>query len=208
MSKNQEPQNLIKTEEKKTAYNEISLDTQDNDTQRSSRPSIVRKVCLHSEQAQRVFKRYFSQLDHAMFSISVISRAHGHDHYAKQIEHQIKNELKETEQTLAKKYAQVKVLRERLSIAEVEEMTRPITVRANISSYLALEFLQLIQNMDEFLCKFEPLVILGEIEYSERQSVTYEWQQHLIGLVKRVRSYSDELRQYHKTRAASDVREH
>ncbi len=169
------------------------------ESSRSSRPVVVREFTLKSEQAQRVFRRNFQYVDHHAFSISIISRAHGNQLQAEQAEQALKQEFEHIRALLQQDMEKIRLFRQQLGISENGLMSNPHKVRAEISANLSMEYLQLLRMMDEFLCLFEPLVILGEIDYDRRQSITYEWQRKMTRLARVIRHHSDNLRRIHQS---------
>ena len=169
------------------------------ESSRSSRPVVVREFTLKSEQAQRVFRRNFQYVDHHAFSISIISRAHGNHLQADKAEQALKQEFERIGTLLQQDMEKIKLFRNELGISEGGLMSNPQKVKAEISANLSMEYLQLLRVMDEFLCLFEPLVILGEIDYDQRQSITYEWQRKMTRLARVIRHHSDHLRKIHQS---------
>ncbi len=165
---------------------------------KSSRPVIEREVILYSEQAQRVYRRNFQQVDNNAFSISVISRAHGNYSQAALAEKDIKNQLAQNCEKLDLELDRIKVLRERIGLVDEGVMSNPLSVKARLSANLSMEFLQLLTKMDDFLCLFEPLVILGEIDYDQRQAITFDWQKRMNKLCTVIRTYAEDLRSLYK----------
>lgn len=164
----------------------------------TSRPLIVREICLHTEQAQRVYKRCFRQLNHHAFSISVITRSHGHEQQARDAEREVRSLFGELRAELETEIARLQKLFDELELLDEGNCSRPGQYRVEISSRMAFDYLQVLCLMDRYLGLFEILVILGEIDYQQRQSVTHSWQQKLTRLARRVRAVADELRHFHR----------
>ena len=165
---------------------------------KSSRPVIEREFILYSEQAQRVYRRNFQQVDNNAFSISVISRAHGNYSQAALAEKNIKSQLAQNGEKLDLESSRIKVLRDKIGLDDQGFMSNPLSVKARLSANLSMEFLQLLTKMDDFLCLFEPLVILGEIDYDQRQAITFDWQKRMTKLCAVIRTYAEDLRSLHK----------
>lgn len=170
---------------------------------KTSRPAIYRKLMLNSEQAQKVFRRYFQQVDHHSFSISVISRAHGHFVQAEAVEIGVRECIKKMQSQVLQSMQTVEQLSQDLGIDNQGLVTRPQSYVACISNSMSLEYLGLLIQVDHYLCRYETLVILGQYSYSDRQHETYEWQRQLIRLAKRIRTESHGLRHYHRARSTT-----
>ncbi|VAW73115.1 hypothetical protein MNBD_GAMMA12-520 [hydrothermal vent metagenome] len=168
-----------------------------NDQMRSSRPAIIKTVLLQSEQAQNVYRKSFRQLDRHTFSISIISRARMHQDKAEKAEWAISEIFAEVNDDLELHIDRLTHLYQKLAIKEQSVMSNPLSVKAKITTRLSLEFLGLVEKLDHFLCMFEPLVILGQISYEQRQTVTFQWQDRLNKLSTNVRIKSQEIREWH-----------
>ncbi len=168
-----------------------------NDQMRSSRPAIIKTLLLQSEQAQNVYRKNFRQLDRHAFSISIISRARMHQEKAEKAEYKISEMFAKVNDDLGLHIDRLKHLYQKSSIEEQCTMSNPLSVKAKITTRLSMEFLALIEKLDCFLCLFEPLVILGQISYEQRQSVTFQWQDRLNKLATSVRIRSQEIREWH-----------
>ena len=168
-----------------------------NDQMRSSRPAIIKTLLLQSEQAQNVYRKSFRQLDRHAFSISIISRARMHQDKAEKAEQKISGMFAKVNDDLDLHIERLKHLYQKSSIDEQTAMSNPLNIKAKITTRLSMEFLALIEKLDNFLCMFEPLVILGQISYEQRQTVTFQWQDRLNKLATNVRIRSQEIREWH-----------
>ena len=168
-----------------------------NDHMRSSRPAIIKSLLLQSEQAQNVYRKSFRQLDRHAFSISIISRARMHQERAEAAEKNISKLFHEVDEDLDLHIERLKHLYQKVAAEEQTLMSNPLSVKAKITTRLSMEYLALIEKLDQFLCMFEPLVILGHISYEQRQTVTFQWQERMNKLATRVRIKSQEIRAWH-----------
>jgi len=140
----------------------------------------------------------FSQLDRHAFSISIISRARMHQEKALAAEQEISESFSKINNDLDLHIERLKHVYKKSAIDEHSAMSNPLEIKAKITTRLSMEYLALIEKLDFFLCMFEPLVILGQISYEQRQTVTFQWQDRMNKLATRVRLMAQEIRSWHK----------
>jgi len=176
-----------------------------NDQTRSSRPAILKQLLLQSEQAQNVFRKSFREVDRHSFSISIISRARRHQQKAIQAEHEISALFAKLDSDLDIHIERLEHVYEKASIDAQGVMSNPYSTRTKVSTRLSMDYLMLIEKLDRFLCLFEPLVILGQISYDQRQTVTFQWQDRMHKVATKVRIMSQDIRAWHKQQVNENV---
>jgi hypothetical protein len=168
-----------------------------------SRPVLIKEVTLNTLEAKRVFRRTFGYAAINLYAIDVLTNVMlGLEEHRKAAT-TVDEWMTTVRSHLAKEDERVAVLFEQLDVRETVAYTHPEMFTAEISTPLATRYLNMIVQLDELIQRVHVLCLTDAVDNLGTQVRTYEWQQQLIKLAGRIRSFANGLRgEIRRARAA------
>lgn len=159
-----------------------------------SRPVLQKEVTLQTLEAKRVFRRTFSYAAINLYAIDVLTNVMlGMEEHRKAAT-TVDEWMTAVKNSLAREAERVAVLYEQLDVRETVAYTNPEVFMAEISTPLATRYLHMIVQLDDLIQRVHVLCLIEAIDNLGTQQRTYEWQQQLIRLAGRIRSFASGLR--------------
>ncbi|MEA3410069.1 MAG: hypothetical protein U9R74_00840 [Pseudomonadota bacterium] len=149
-------------------------------TKNISNPSITREITFDTEFAQRVYRRIFVACSRALFVVDVVLRVIGTDEEFDQVDKLVIDKLQGAHDDLAAEIERLEEMAEARSVSQAPSYSFPKTVRIEITSPRANQFLGLIVQYDRFVSLLDTLWLNGVLDGKQRTEGSYAWQNHLI----------------------------
>lgn len=152
------------------------------------------KVTLHTDFAQRVFRRCWDRLKGDLYVLTVRTRMADQNQTSAAIETVISEAFNKARTDLAADLERTEVLRDHAQVSEFPEYVDRLEAVATFSTPRAREFLSLIQQMDQLLMLYDALWLQGFAETDERVHRSQNWQRRLIKVANRLRELANRTR--------------
>lgn len=151
-----------------------------------SRPVFDQHITIQSEQAQRVIAREFTRVVSALYAIDVILRIIGGDQEIDEVETVVNALIGDCGKDVQNEKARLEKLREDNGITQLPRYTNPATTTVRIVSPQVAQFVALVQRMDELMVTLDTLWLCGILTSKQRSNGTYQWQQRLLRMGRRI----------------------
>lgn len=155
-------------------------------TERYSRPVFTQNLVLHTDQAQRVMNRVFSRVESAIYRTSAILMIIGDEKEANQVNTLISELIDGAAKDLQSDQARMDALRANNGIEALPEYTAPRTYTIQVSAPLAMRYVGLIRLIDQVVPLIDALWISGVMDDKQRKEATFQWQQRLLRVGRRI----------------------
>lgn len=152
------------------------------------------KVTLHTDFAQRVYRRCWDRLKGDLYVLTVRTRMADQNQTSAAIETIISEAFDKARTDLAADLERTEVLRDHAQVSEFPEYVDRLEAVATFSTPRAREFLSLIQQMDQLLMLYDALWLQGFAATDERVHRSQNWQRRLIKVANRLRELANRTR--------------
>lgn len=145
---------------------------------------------LNTDFAQRVYKRAFDRLKADLYVLTVRTRSSGisgMDEAAKAIETIISEAFASARKDLESELERSDALLDAVKLSDLPEYEGALTTKAKYSTPRAKEYLDLLQQMDQLLMRYDALWLAGHIETQPRVARSQNWQRRMIKVANRLR---------------------
>lgn len=159
-----------------------------------SMPVMSIKLELHTDHAQRVYRRAFDRLKGDLYVCTVRTVSNRMDTAAQAIETLITTEFSSVRKDLDSELERVEVMFDALKVSEMAQFERAEVFDAQYSTPRAKEYLDLLRKMDQLLMRYDTLWLLGEISTKQRVDRSHNWQRRLIKVANRLRELGNRTR--------------
>jgi hypothetical protein len=152
------------------------------------------RITLHTDFAQRVYRRTWDRLKGDLYVLTVRTRMAEQAQASAAIESIISEAFNKARTDLAADLERTEVLRDHAQVSEFPEYEDRLETTATFSTPRAREFLALIQQMDQLLMLYDALWLAGFAQTDERVHRSYNWQRRLIKITNRLRELANRTR--------------
>lgn len=159
-----------------------------------SRPVLQRTLVLRSEQAQRIMAREGDRVLRSLHAIAVVFRATLPMELADRIEAESGALIEEGAQALASEIARVSALRETEGVTVVPCYSHPGEIPIRILCPRALDFLSMVEGLDELMVLIDSLWLSGLLTNRHRSEAAYQWQQRILRVARRIAAIESQVR--------------
>lgn len=159
-----------------------------------SRPVLERTVILRSEQAQRIMAREGDRVLRSLHAIAVVFRATLPVEIADRIEAESGALIEEGAQALALEIARVSALRETEGVTVIPCYSHPGELSVRILCPRALDFLAMVEGLDELMVLIDSLWLSGLLTNRHRSEAAYQWQQRILRIARRIAAIESAVR--------------
>lgn len=166
-----------------------------------SRPVLQRTMVLRSEQAQRIMAREGDRVLRSLHAIAVVFRATLPMELADRIEAESGALIEEGAQALATEIARVSALRENEGVTVIPVYSHPGELPIRILCPRALDFLSMVEGLDELMVLIDSLWLSGLLTNRHRSEAAYQWQQRILRIARRIAAIESQVR----SRSASET---
>lgn len=151
-----------------------------------SRPVLERTLTLRSEQAQRIMAREGDRVLRSLHAIAVVFRATLPVETADRIEAESGALIEEGAEALACEIARVSALRETEGVTVIPCYSHPGEIPVRILCPRALDFLAMVEGLDELMVMIDSLWLSGLLTNRHRSEAAYQWQQRILRIARRI----------------------
>jgi hypothetical protein len=152
------------------------------------------EITLHTEFAQRVYRRVWDRLKADLYVLTVRTRALAQEEAAAAIETTISEAFEKTRTDLSMDLQRTEHLRDHVKVTRMPRYQDKLTAMAEFSTPRAWEFLVLIQQMDQLLMLYDSLWLSGFATTDERVHRSQNWQRRLTKVANRLRELGNRTR--------------
>lgn len=161
---------------------------------RASRPVFVQRVTLKSQDAQGVFRREYEYLAKNVDEVEKRCSQYLSVPQAEELIGTVRSWYDSFREELAGEHERIRKLKEQLAIDGVVEFTRPRSFEARYSSGLAVTFIRLCEQFDNFVADVETLRLHGAFDSAPKTFAhLYAWKRRLHKVAGRIRHFRNEI---------------
>jgi len=153
-----------------------------------SQPYITREVTLHSDHAQRAFRRVYKSVSDSFYLMGIVFRIIGSKEEVEGVETLVNDLLKDTKTDLQNEMARLTKLCDDNGIDVDLNFTEVATMSARITSPRGAEFLAMIEEADRVIMVMSTLWLSAIFDDSQYSAMSYMWQRRLVKLAGRIRN--------------------
>jgi len=153
-----------------------------------SQPYITREITLHSDHAQRAFRRVYKSVSDSFYLMGIVFRIIGSKEEVEGVESLVTELLNDTKNDLQNEMARLNKLCDDNGIDVNLNFTETATMSARITSPRGAEFLAMIEEADRVIIAMSTLWLSAIFDDRQYSAMSYMWQRRLVKLAGRIRN--------------------